>query len=122
MKLYVDTLTSEGRFAVTTDERKVELNTDIIPEFRNSLQKQIAQGYKNPICITGLGRWVFVYIAEREAKAMVFFDVRSPLDSKALKKLLTRDIYKDVIKMREKYIKMYTPDMDYVEVTLDEPR
>lgn len=121
MKLFVDTLTAEGRFAVTTDLEKVELNIDIIPEFRNALQMQIAQGNTYPKFVTGLGRWVFVYIAEREAKAMVFFDVRHPLDAKQVKKLLTRDIYKDVMKMREKYIKMYTPDMDYVEVTLEKP-
>lgn len=121
MELYIDFLSAEGQFAITDQPVKIKKNISVVPQLQERIDTLKKSGNKYPSFVTALGRWIFVYMSDKETAAMYFIDVHFDLAEMEIEKGFSKEILTNIRLVKEKYLIVYNDSMDEAELTLKNP-
>lgn len=121
MELYIDFLSAEGQFAITDQPVKIKKNISLVPQLQERIDTLKKSGNKYPSFVTALGRWIFVYMSDKETAAMYFIDVHFDLAEMEIEKGFSKEILTNIRLVKEKYLTVYNDSMDEAELTLKNP-
>tara|TARA_R110002049_G_scaffold168144_1_gene334588 strand:+ start:2112 stop:2480 length:369 start_codon:yes stop_codon:yes gene_type:complete len=118
MELYIDFLSAEGQFAITDQPIKIKKNLSLVPQLQERIDTLKKNGNKYPSFVTALGRWIFVYMSDKETAAMYFIDVHFDLAEMEIEKSFSKEILTNIRLVKEKYLTVYNDSMDEAQLTL----
>jgi hypothetical protein len=122
--LLIDFINPEGLVGVTKNSGKIKCNIPLIKGLQDQIDVLRKTSKSSFVTMMVAGRWIMVYmgnVENDENDVMIFVDFRSDFELPIIKQVFTTDAFNNIRKMQTEYKRVFTSQLDTVELSYAEP-